>query len=158
MAHIDLRLYWLAIPLDDGQQWLHAAGFPELGRIAATRKSAERALLRRIEAWLAREPARQVHNRVWPQAQLTKLAITLPPPLRLVEWRAPVQLDLEVLTGQRGDVWQACAPALGLTLAADSEDGLRAALVQQAQARRLRSGRGPEHRRQRPAARPRVRP
>nr|MCU0756805.1 AAA family ATPase [Xanthomonadales bacterium] len=139
MPQIDLRLHWLAIALDDGQTWLHAAGFPGLNRIAATRKGAERQLVKRIEGLLEREGPDHGHRRVWPtEATLSQVAIEFRPPARSVEWRQPVQLTVELLSAARGGQWVGFAPALPLSVLAESEAALREAVVQQAQVRLLK--------------------
>ncbi len=139
MPQIDLTLHWLAIALDDGQTWLHAAGFPDLNRIAATRKGAERRLGKRIEGLLDREAPDHAHRRVWPmEASLSRVAIEFRPPARSTEWRQPVQLTVEVLCAVRGGQWLGFAPALSLSVLADSEAALQEAVVQQAQVRLLK--------------------
>lgn len=139
MPQIDLTLHWLAIALDDGQTWLHAAGFPDLNRIAATRKGAERRLGKRIEGLLDRESPDHAHRRVWPvDASLSRVAIEFRPPARTTEWRQPVQLTVEVLCAARGGQWLGFAPALPLSVLADSEAALQEAVVQQAQVRLLK--------------------
>lgn len=139
MPQIDLTLHWLAIALDDGQTWLHAAGFPDLNRIAATRKGAERRLGKRIEGLLDRESPDHAHRRVWPvDASLSRVAIEFRPPARTTEWRQPVQLTVEVLCAARAGQWLGFAPALPLSVVADSEADLQAAVVQQAQVRLLK--------------------
>lgn len=135
MAHIDLTLHWFAIELDEGQQWLHAAGFPELSCIGSTRKSAERAFAKRIDSFLSREPISYAHRRVWPAASLTTVAIEIKPPARWLEWRTPVTLELHVMYAQHGAQWLALVPALGMSLAAESEPRLREAVVHHAQLR-----------------------
>ncbi len=135
MAHIDLTLHWLAIPLDDGQQWVHAAGFPEINRITATRKGGERALAKRIDARLSRENIDHVHCRIWPTPSLTTIPVEIKAPARSAEWRRPVTIEVQVLYAQHGAQWLAFAPALGMSLAAESEEKLRETVVQQAHVR-----------------------
>lgn len=135
MAHIDLNLYWLAIPLEDGQLWVHAAGFPELSRISGTRKGGERALAKRIETFLSREAIDHVHRRIWPEPTSTTIPIEIKAPSRTAEWRLPVSLAVQVLYARHGAQWLAFAPAIGLSLAAETEEDLREAVVQHAQVR-----------------------
>ena len=138
MAKIQLTLHCLAVPLDDGQVWLHAAGFPELNAIGSGPRSAGRALHKRIEDLLRVQPSLHAHRRVWPAATLQHWMIEFKAPGRSAEWRRPVQLQVAVLCAQAAAQWMACVPAIGLHVLAGSEAELKTAVLQQAHTRLIK--------------------
>lgn len=134
MAHLELDLHWISLPLDEGTVLLQAAGFPGCSCVATSAKAAERALTRLIESKLD-QLTRHRHNIALPTGLDTQsTSIQLTAPLRQAEWRVPVSLTLDVLhyvdAAQRP---HALVPALNLVVAANDEQSLRESVSEQIQ-------------------------
>lgn len=146
MAILELNWWCLETALPGGLLRLDALGFPELGAIGSTRKSALVQLERRLQALAEAEPSLPWHRRIAPAAvRLDALVLPLPAPPQLPDWQSPVALNVHYACwSECADRHLAWAPAAAVGVMAEHPDQvaelLRAELRLLLAQRRLRPG------------------
>jgi ATP-dependent Clp protease ATP-binding subunit ClpC len=136
VAQITLHLKLLHLELDSHVHVLQALGMPGHKRIAASKAAAERALVELLQ--------RQVKNGELPLLHLHRLALpiqpddaiahrctefTIAPSANLLDWKTPVQLQLDAYCWHEASGVHALLPALGLRVMTDDFASIDTALA-----------------------------
>jgi ATP-dependent Clp protease ATP-binding subunit ClpA len=127
--------------LDGGFVLAEALGFPEVGRLGASRATAADALRRNLRRLIAAEPLAALHRRfAGGEPAVTGVSVPVEPAGPGAGWREPLPLSFPVVTRAHGAALLAFVPALGIEVVAESAEDLAARLTVEVRAALSRGG------------------